>query len=77
MDDLKLFEKSEKQVESLVNTVHTMSKDIGMESGLQKCGVLVLKRRKMVRCEGLELSSGKIINEVERGGYRYLASSCF
>ena len=43
-----------------------------MEFGLQKCGVLVLKRGKVVRCEGLELSSGKIINEVERGGYRYL-----
>ena len=70
MDDLKLFGKSEKQVVSLVNTVHTMSKDIGMEFGLQKCGVLVLKRGKVVRC-GLELSSGKIIN-VERGGYRYL-----
>ena len=59
-------------MESLVNTVHTMSKDIGMEFGLHKCGVLVLKRGKVVRCEGLELSSGKIINEVERGGYRYL-----
>ena len=28
MDDLKLFGKSESQVESLVNTVHTMSKDL-------------------------------------------------
>ena len=48
MDDLKLFGKSQKQVESLMNTVHTMSKDIGMEVGLQKCGVLVLKRGKVV-----------------------------
>ena len=28
MDDLKLFGKKESQVESLVNTVHTMSKDL-------------------------------------------------
>ena len=70
IDDLKLFGKSEKQVESPVNTVHTMSKDNGMEFGLQKFGVLVLKRGKVVRCEGLELSIPKIINEVERGGYR-------
>ena len=28
MDDLKLFGKSESQVESPVNTVHTMSKDL-------------------------------------------------
>ena len=28
MDDLKLFGKRESRVESLVNTVHTMSKDL-------------------------------------------------
>lgn len=28
MDDLKLLGKKESQVESLVNTVHTMSKDL-------------------------------------------------
>ena len=28
MDDLKLFGKRESQVESLVNSVHTMSKDL-------------------------------------------------
>ena len=28
MDDLKLFGKRESQVESLVNAVHTMSKDL-------------------------------------------------
>ena len=32
----------------------------------------VLKRAKVVGCERLELPSRKIINEVERGGYRYL-----
>ena len=31
MDDLKLFGKSERQIESLVNTVHAVSDDIGME----------------------------------------------
>ena len=28
MDDIKLFGKRESQVESFVNTVHTMSKDL-------------------------------------------------
>ena len=28
MDDLKLFGKRERQVESLVNTVHTMNKNL-------------------------------------------------
>ena len=61
MDDLKLFGKSDRQVESLVNTVHTMSKDIGMAFCLQICRVLILKRGKVVGCEEIELFSGKII----------------
>jgi hypothetical protein len=40
MDDLKLFAKNESQIELLVNTVQLMSKDIGMEFGVEKCGIL-------------------------------------
>ena len=43
MDDLKLLERSNDQIDSLVNTVYTLSEDIGMEFGIKKCGVLVLK----------------------------------
>ena len=42
-DDLKLFAKSNDQIDSLVNTLYTFSEDIGMEFGIKKCGVLVLK----------------------------------
>ncbi|CAH3141301.1 unnamed protein product [Porites lobata] len=66
MDDLKLFGKRESQMESLVNTVHTMSKDLDLRMGLQKCGVLVLELR------WLDLPNRKIINEVGKGGYRHL-----
>ena len=38
MDHLKLFKKSNDQIDSLVNTVHTFSEDIGMEFGIRKCG---------------------------------------
>ena len=44
MDDLKLFGKSYEQIDSLMQTVHTFTMDIGMEFGIKKCGVLVLKR---------------------------------
>ena len=47
MDDLKLFVKSNDQIDSIVNTVYTFREDIGMEFGIKKCGVLVLKRRKV------------------------------
>ena len=43
MDDLKVLGKSERQIESLVNTVLAVSDHIDMEFGLKKCGVLIMK----------------------------------
>ena len=44
MDDLKLYGKDEIQLESLVQTVGVFSQDIGMQCGIKKCTVLILKR---------------------------------
>ena len=52
MDDLKLFFKSEKQMDTLVRTVHFFSTDVGMEFGMQKCGIFTMKKEKVVRCDG-------------------------
>ena len=38
IDDLKLFAKSQDQIDSLVNTVHMFSEDTGMEFGLRSVG---------------------------------------
>ena len=48
--DLKLFGKYEGEIDYLVNTVRVFSKDIiiGMECGLKKCGVLLLKLEMVV-----------------------------
>ena len=43
MDDLKLFGKSEDQIDRLVQTVFIFSEDIGM-----RCGVVILKKGKLV-----------------------------
>ena len=40
MDELKLFGKSEDQIDSLVQTVQLLSEDIRMEIVLKKCSVL-------------------------------------
>ena len=48
MDDLKLFAKNEDQIDSLGNTAIIFSEHIKMEFGLQKCGVLIVKKRKVV-----------------------------
>ena len=60
------------QIDSLIQTTHIFSTDIGMEFGIRKCGVLVLKRGKIVRCEGIELPNDEMIKEVGQEGYTYL-----
>ena len=72
MDDLKLFGKSEDQIDSLIQTTHIFSTDIGMEFGIKKCGVLILKRGKIVKCDGIELPNNDVIKEVGEEGYTYL-----
>ena len=80
MDDLKLFGKSEDQIDSLVQTVFIFSEDIGMEFGLKKYGVVILKKRKLVKLEfifveihGIHLPKLEIMKEVDENGYTTLA----
>ena len=72
MDDLKLFSKSKEQINTLVRTVHVFSTDIGMEFGTKKCGILTMKRGKVVRCEGIKLPNCEVMKEVEKERYKYL-----
>ena len=72
VDDLKLFAKNEDQIDSLVNTVRTFSEDIKNEFGLLKCGVLIMKIRKVVKSDGISMSDEKMMKNIEEGGYKYL-----
>lgn len=72
MDDLKLFPKSEEQVDTLVRTVLAFSTATGMEFGMKKCGILTMKTGKVVRCEGVMLPNNEVMKEVEKDGYTYL-----
>ena len=71
MDDLKLFGKSEDQINLLAQTVQLFSEDIGMEFGLKKCVVLLMKRGKKVRFDGITLLYGRLMREIEEDGYKY------
>ena len=42
-----------------------------MEFGLPKCGVLIMKRGKVVKSEGISMLDGKMKN-IKEGGYKYL-----
>ena len=72
MDYLKLDAKSEEQTKTLVRTVYLFSTDICMEFWIKKCGILTMKRGKIVKSEGIKLSDGEFIKQVRQEGYSYL-----
>ena len=53
MNDLKLYSKSEKALDSLIQTIRIFSEDIGMQFGIDKCVMLVVKRGKTVKSDGI------------------------
>ena len=77
MDDLlfylKLYSRSEKGFDSLVQTVRVFSEDIGMQFGIEKCAMLVMEKGKIVKSVGIELPDGEVIKSLQEGeSYKYL-----
>ena len=72
MDDLKLYEKNDKEIDSLIKTVWQCSEDIKMEFVILKCAAVLLQRGKKIRWEGIQLPNGEEIGEAGIGGYKYL-----
>ena len=64
---------SEKRLDSLVKTIRVFSEDIGMEFGIEKYAMLVMKRGKIVKSVGIELPNDKVIKSLQEGeSYKYL-----
>ena len=61
IDDLKFYSRSEKGLDPLVQTVCVFSEDIGMECGIEKCAMLVMKKEKIVKSVDIELLDSKVI----------------
>ena len=77
MDDFKLFtkkkEKNEKELETLIHAVRIYSQDIGMEFGIEKCAMQVMKSGKRHQANGMELpNQDKIRTLREKETYKYL-----
>ena len=73
MDNIKLFAKTEKELESLIHAVRIYSQDIGMEFGIEKCAILVMKSCKGHLTDRMELSNrDKIRTLAENETYKYL-----
>ena len=73
MDDIKLFAKNEKELETLIHAVRIYSQDIGIEFGIGKCAMLVMKSDKRHLTDGMELpNQDKIRTLGENETYRDL-----
>ena len=72
MDDLKLYGKNDKEIDSLIKTVWQCSEYIKMELGILKCVVVLQQKGKKTWWEGIQLPNGEEIGEAGAGGYKYL-----
>ena len=73
MDDVKLYAKTEESLKGLIQKVRVVSSDIGMEFGVEKCAMLVLKTDKIVESNGILLPNNDIIKSIHgENGYKYL-----
>ena len=74
MDGIKLYgKKKESELHQLVQTVRILSQDIGMEVGISKCALLVMKRGKFCQRDGIGLPISQEIRALEEGEtYKYL-----
>ena len=73
MDDLKLIAKSQEELQKGIQTLKTFSDDINMETGLEKCAKITIKRGKLTHLRNLVIDTNREIQETEQGKtYKYL-----
>ena len=62
-----MYSRSEKGLDSLVQTVRVFSEDIGMEFGIEKCAMLAMGKGMILKSVGIELPGGKVIKSLQEG----------
>ena len=66
MDDIKRFAKNKKELEIQIQSVRIYSEDIKMESGIDKCALLIMKSGKRHMTAGVELPNEAVIRTLEK-----------
>ena len=67
MADPKFYFKRERPSDFVIQTVRVLRKDIGMQFGIDKCAMLVMKNGKTVKSDGIKLPNEKLIRSLEEG----------
>ena len=62
MDDIKLYAKNERDIDSLLQLIGIHSNDIRMSFRLVKCRQMVSRKGRMITTEGVELPEGNLID---------------
>ena len=55
-----------------VHTIWVISKNIGMESGIDKCSTVCIKKGKICDMEDIEMPNGQRVKNIKENGYKYL-----
>ena len=53
--------------------MHIFSENIGMQLEIQKCGVLLMDRGKVIKTDDIRLPDGQDMKDIDETGYTYLA----
>ena len=73
MDNLKLYEKNDKGLDGLLNTVNKFIDNIGMEFGLGKCEKAAFIRGRLTSKSDIRLNEDTSIRELDqKETYKYL-----
>ena len=73
MDDIKLFTKNETELEAVLHAVRIYSQDRGMEFGIEKCVMLLMKSGILNLTDGMEVPNHDNIRKCrEKETYKYL-----
>ena len=72
IDEIKLFGRGTKEIDTLVQAVRIVSGDIRMEFGIEKCAPVNIQRGKVTSTEGIQLPHGNNIKDIHETRYEYL-----
>lgn len=72
MNNLKLYERSERELPSLVNIVRIISTDTGMKFGMDKSKMMLNRRHKMIEIDNIKMPDGERMKQVEEDRCKYL-----
>ena len=73
MDDIRLFAKNEKELETLIHVVRIFSQNIGVEFVIENYAMLVMKSGKRHLTDGMELpNQDKIRTFRVKKNFKYL-----